>query len=46
VLHGELAALVSIFAATAVGAATFIAAQRISHSPELSFFASGIRRVA
>jgi putative peptidoglycan lipid II flippase len=45
-LEGELAALVATLAAAVAGATTFLAAQRVWRSPELAFFASGLRRAA
>lgn len=40
--EGPLGAIVAVLAATATGLATFIAVQRLWHSPELTFFAGGL----
>jgi putative peptidoglycan lipid II flippase len=45
VLDGPLAGIVGVVAAATVGGLVFVGVQRLWHSPELSFFAHGLRRL-
>lgn len=44
-IDGPVGSLVSVLTATAADAVTFVAVQRPWHSPELAFFAGGLRRL-